>query len=307
MQRIHGLVIEASPPLPGAMAVRGHRAPDVAISVVPSLPAPTQPVSLRYQTPRQSDGSSTLRILDDAAGITHFVYSDGTLIAVDTRGVPVNILAVIAPGQTLDDLAVYLVGPVLGFVLRRLGILALHASAVDVSGAALLLIGASGSGKSTTAAALAQRGHRFLSDDLTALTFGALHIEACLAFDHLRLWPESEELLLGERGILERITPSWEKLRFTSDAAEYPVRLGALVLLDWSDTAVTSELVPPSEALLSLAAHSYSNYTLTPPDKAVELTQLGELVRCVSTFRVVRPRRGAQLADFCELLVGLAA
>lgn len=49
------------------------------------------------------------------------------------------------------------------------GYLCLHATVVDIAGSAVAIAGVSGGGKSTTAAALTQRGHRLLVDDTTVV------------------------------------------------------------------------------------------------------------------------------------------
>jgi hypothetical protein len=50
------------------------------------------------------------------------------------------------------------------------GVLFLHAGSVGVAGSGALLIGSTGSGKSTTTLALAGRGHAFLGDDVAAVS-----------------------------------------------------------------------------------------------------------------------------------------
>lgn len=58
----------------------------------------------------------------------------------------------------LEDAALYLLGPVIGFMLRLRGITCLHASGVVVDGQAFALTGPSGAGKSTLAASFAAAG-----------------------------------------------------------------------------------------------------------------------------------------------------
>src|SRR5205823_7434147 len=171
------------------------------------LPAPI-PASTRYRAGAPDDVGARVEVVDDARGHTAFRYGDGTAIDVDHRARPARIRAVIAAGQTLEDLTAYLYGPVLGFLLRAWGRLALHASCVRVDDAAVLLAGEPGAGKSTTAAALATRGHTVVSDDLTALSLDDGAATAWPAFDHLRLWPTSQPLVLDEATQLERITPT---------------------------------------------------------------------------------------------------
>jgi hypothetical protein len=61
---------------------------------------------------------------------------------------------------------VLLLGPVLGLLCYLRGLLPLHASAVRIGNRVVALAGPSGIGKSTLAAALAQRGHFLISEDV---------------------------------------------------------------------------------------------------------------------------------------------
>ena len=60
--------------------------------------------------------------------------------------------------------------------LRRSELLFLHAAALEWQGRAVLLAGASGNGKSTTAWALLHRGFRYLSDELGPLDLGTMTV-----------------------------------------------------------------------------------------------------------------------------------
>ena len=78
-------------------------------------------------------------------------YRDGTRFLLDWQGT--QIWATWPKALTLEDTVTYLVGPVMGMVLYFRGITCLHASAVSVGLRAVVLLGAPGAGKSTTAAA----------------------------------------------------------------------------------------------------------------------------------------------------------
>ena len=310
MQRIHGLVIRGDVTLPG-IAHTHASAPDVVLELVDELPAPVT-ARLRYRAGAADDVGARVEIVDDARGHVAFRYGDGTAIDVDHRARPARIRAAIAPGQTLEDLTAYLYGPVLGFLLRARSQLALHASCVEIAEGAVLIAGVAGAGKSTTAAALATRGYAVVSDDLTALTFDDGAATAWPAFDHLRLWPSSQPLVLGEAASLERITPTWEKRRFPLDGAAFadvpcPVRAIVVLRERRSDARLVARALTPAHAVIKLATLTYANYLLDAPMRAHELIQLGALVRAVPVVAVTPPAGRDGLGHLCDAIVRAAA
>ena len=306
MQRIHGLVIRGDATLPG-IAHTDAAEPDVVLELVDQLPAPIA-TKTRYRAGAPGDVGARVEVVDDARGHVAFRYGDGSAIDVDHRARPARIRAAIAPGQTLEDLTAYLYGPVLGYLLRARGQLALHASCIRIAEGAVLLAGAAGAGKSTTAAALASRGHAVLSDDLTALSLDADAPVAWPAFDHLRLWPTSTPLVLDGATPLERITPTWDKRRFPLDGAAFvdapcPVR-AIMVLRERRDAArVSVRAMTPAHAVVSLATLTSANYLLDTPMRSHELMQLGALVRSVPVLSVTPPSGREGLELLCDAIV----
>jgi hypothetical protein len=309
VQRIHGLAIRGDVTLPGI--ARTHVAePDVVLELVEALPAPII-ARLRYRAGAADDVGARVEIVDDVRGHVAFRYGDGSAIDVDHRARPALIRAAIAPGQTLEDLTAYLYGPVLGFLLRAWARLAFHASCVRVGDGAVLIAGAAGAGKSTTAAALATRGFTVVSDDLTALTLDEETTFAWPAFDHLRLWPSSEPLVLDEASPLERITPTWDKRRFPLDGAAFadepcPVRAIVVLRERRHDARVVARTLSPAHAVIKLATLTYANYLLDAPMRAHELLQLGALARSVPVIAVTPPSGRDGLGRLCDAIVRVA-
>ena len=99
------------------------------------------------------------------------------------------------------DISIFLSGTVLGILLHQRGQVVLHASAVRVNGKAVLFCGASGTGKSTLAAALAQRGFPLVTDDFCAVTAsGAGAVMVQPDGRSLKLWAQAiQKLDLAER------------------------------------------------------------------------------------------------------------
>ena len=104
-------------------------------------------------------------------------------------------------GTPASEIAIFISGTVFGILLHQRGQMVLHASAIRVTDKAVLFCGASGSGKSTIAAALGQRGYSMLSDDVCAITIGAGQVPMAQPDGRqLKLWEQAiDELDLGAR------------------------------------------------------------------------------------------------------------
>jgi hypothetical protein len=282
----------------------------VELEVVDHLAAP-RAARTRFRAGSPDDPSSRVEIVDDANGCTAFRYGDGTAIDVDNRRHPARIRAVIAPGQTLEDLAAYLYGPALGFLLRSWGRLALHASCVRIGDEAVLIAGPSGSGKSTMAAALALRGIPVLSDDLTALSNDEGSPVAWPAFDHVRLWPDAERLLLDGTSPLDRITPTWDKRRFPLEGAAFadePCPVGSIIVLSprGAGRRAESRAITSAHAVLTLATLTYANYLLDTTMRATELVQLGALARAVPVHSLTPPIGHDGIDASCDEILAIS-
>ena len=170
----------------------------------------------------QGQNTPALRVWRLAGGAYFRLrYSDGTEFLVDRAGS--EVWATWPDSSTLEDTATYLLGPILGFVLRLRGITCLHASAVVVGDRAIALIGPANAGKSTTAAAFCRRGHPILADDIVALLERDEIVQVQPAYPQLRLWPDSVALLYGTSDALPRLTPTWDKraLDLTQNGCRY--------------------------------------------------------------------------------------
>ena len=119
----------------------------------------------------------------------HLAYSDGTQFWLDRKGAA--IWAAWSERSSLENAISYLLGPVLGLLLRLRGIVCLHASAVAFDDHCVAFVGSAGAGKSTTAAAFAKLGCGIVSDDIVGLVERDGIFYVLPAYPHLCLWPES--------------------------------------------------------------------------------------------------------------------
>ena len=264
---------------------------------------------LIYESPYKDDsGSPGLRICETPDNLYwHLTYYDGTQFWLERAGK--EIWATWPETSTLEDACSYLLGPVLGLVLRLRGVTCLHASAVALDDCSVVFVGPEGAGKSTTAAAFAREGHGVLSDDIVALQETETGFLVVPAYPHVCLWPESVTLLYGSPDVLPHFSKGWEKHRLSlgDQEARFETRslpLAAIYLLGErrAEPAPSVEALRPQTGLLSLVADTFANKILDREMRAREFEVLGRLVSRVPVRKVFAHSDGTRIHDLCRVI-----
>lgn len=305
-----GLAIASDITVPGLLSSADDRPPDLHVSVGLHAEARASlgQERLRYVSPeRFEDGTPQLTVWTGSAGAHRLRYCDGTEFIINSQATCVAVDW--ARPLTEADAAVYLLGPVLGFVMRLRGMVPLHASAVMIGSHATAFVGDAWAGKSTTAAAFAALGHRVLSDDLLPLVETGTAIVAYPSHPRLTMWPDSGRALFGTSGELPTLTPTYDKryvdLQCGHRFQPTPVPLEVIYVLGDRSNAcqkwhVTD--VPPQAALMALVRNTYGSYLLDARMRAIEFDLLGRVVEQVSVRHVTFPDDIGRLLESCRAL-----
>jgi hypothetical protein len=284
---------------------------EVHLGVMPGVDCGNSTRDIQTYTSSELDAQNrpALQIWENKeSGFLRLEYCDGNTFWLNRQGS--SIWAEWPDSQTLADAATYLFGPVLGLLLRLRGVNCLHSSAVVIGDGAVAFVGAAGTGKSTTAAALARRGFAVMSDDVVAIRECAKTFHVLPAFPFICLLPSSVEMLEGASRALPAFTPNWDKRCFS--LAEPGLRfeqhsqpLRAIYLLDDSpaETPLQVRSVSPREALVELVRNSYATRALDGRAHASEFPALARLVSSVPVRRIVGHLQARNLDHLCQLVV----
>jgi hypothetical protein len=217
------------------------------------------------------------------------------------------------PEPILPDVLTMLTGSVAAYVLQLRGVTCLHASVVDVGGRAIALVGSTGAGKSTTAAAFVQQGCSLIADDIAALEARPGGFAVQSGPRRLRLYQEVAERVMG---VQDDQPPLWSldvnaptkrvvdpNANAASDVAA-AVSLSAVYLLERRHAAAPEvEALSPSAGLAKLVPNTSARIVLDHAGRAAEFATLGRLAATVPIRRLRRPNGLDTLEETCRVIL----
>jgi len=272
---------------------------------------PNEPKTLTYTSAYTGPtGQPALRIWKVADGrFLYLAYYDGTQFWMNREGT--ELWAQWPDTLKIEDAATYLLGPVLGLLLRLRGVICLHASAVSFGDRAIAFVGSEGAGKSTTAAMLAQKGCAVISDDVVALTQrqGAFYVYP--AYPYLCLWSDSVTIVYGPEKKLPSFSASWDKclLSLAGNHLKFeaqPLPLGSIFVFGERSPLANAPLIQsmsPKESLLSLVANSFATNLLDNEMRAREFEFFGQMLRSVPVQRLTPHEDPSRIGDLCDVVL----
>lgn len=193
-----------------------------------------------------------------------------------------------------EQVAAILESQVLSVALAMGGRTCLHAAVVTVGERTAVIAGQSGAGKSTTAIALAGRGHRVIADDVSALDRVEPAPFLLPGSRRARLRPDAAR----------RLRPGLPAQRVwdhdLEDVPKESVRLGGddlrgarpdvLYLLEPHDGPVVIEELRPVDALPVLMGTRHMSHVLPPATHRQDFAAVSALLGRVACRRLRRPR-----------------
>ena len=224
-------------------------------------------------------------------GVATFRVSGGCRVTIDR-----------VVGADPVEVEASLAGRVSAALLQQRRTLPLHLAAVAVAGRALGFVGPPGSGKSSLACAMADRGHALVTDDLGAVTDIAggspvLHPGPPV----MRIWGPSARQLGWPTDDGHRITAGVDKYAYEQPDrfADRPQPLGVVYVL-FEDARADLQIVPVTgfakfEAYFSGATYN-REFLDDAPARAWHFAAVCRIADQVPTFMLRVPASGAALS-----------
>jgi hypothetical protein len=214
------------------------------------------------------------------------------------------------PGANEDEIAHFIQTTVLQFILHQRGYFVLHASAVEVNGAAAVFMAPSTGGKSTLAAFMSTLGYPIVADDLVALDFSEPDIRVIRASSNLRLWPDAVTYVGEDAAALPRVINAAQKRVFKvghSDdgsavplGAVYALIIGPVLEIQPLSLQRAFQEITKDMMFSKLYQREYQTYK----NEAAELLKrASKIVASASVARLQRPASLNLLPEVADLII----
>lgn len=287
---VHGFTLQSEIECPELLPGSGGW-PDVRVSygsLGNSIPEEQHPSRISRVGNRQ--------LFLNIKGVAKFLVRDGCEIVVDP-----------APDAENRMIRLFLLGSALGCVVHQRGLLPLHANAFVHDGQAVLVLAHSGTGKSTLAAAMRNKGCTILADDVCAVR--AMPGETPLVYagvPQIKLWKDAAEHLGEDIGAMQQVLRNEEKyaLPVSAPYCDGPAPIKALYILN-AGKCGTLEIVDMTqiEKVDELRNHTYRKGMVAKLGiEAENLKSCALLARSVPMRRIRRPKDRFLLDELAELL-----
>ena len=308
----YGLCLESNCSLPGLAFCRPDEVPDLFVHVGESEYFPPDLTETTYYVSEWRDdgtGEPGLSIYRSTAdGAFTFRYAEGVEFRIDADRR--HLAARFAPHSSLVDMTSFLTGPILGVVLRMRGVIALHASAVDVGDKAILLAGDACAGKSTTAVMFARLGCRILTEDVAPLLIEGRTIAVRSGCTDVALRPDAVKYLYGSADALPRFSENWEKRRLdiaaTGVFSHRSLPVAAIYMLTNHSGRPDAPCLQPissGAAMVELLANIYANRLFHRELRVRELDTVHRVVQTIPVKQAVTGGWSRPVERFCEVVL----
>lgn len=212
------------------------------------------------------------------------------------------------PQVTVDH---FLADQVFPRLLAHIGELVVHAGAVRVDDGALMLVGHSGSGKSTAVASFDQAGLALIGDDAMVITSANCRSQIRSVYPSLRLMPDSIAALMPGTATAGLVAHYSTKERIdvagNRPASEVALPILAIFAIGEATEQVAIRSISAARGCMALVENSFSLDPSDVSEAAKRLDAASAVARNVPMFQITYPRDYARLPEVRAAILGQVA
>lgn len=291
LRTIYGLTVASDIDLPELSAAQPGASPDIVIRQGAVAPV--------WQETR----TDNLRAFIDGAP-QHLWLNFPDTVRMEIRD-GCELTYSIHPGGSEDAARLFLLGSGLATILMQRGFVVVHGNVITLPEAsdAIVCIGDSGAGKSTTAIAMMQRGYSILADDICPIG-PTLQIEP--GMPRAKLWDETARLMQIDTSGLRPVRDGDAKfnLPLGDRHCRNPRAIGLFVWLVPGDVSkIECSEVTGVDKFAVLRNNIYRPEYLVPLQlEADYLKQVAQIAGQTRVFSITRPVRGFDIDPLLDMI-----
>lgn len=291
--KAYGIIISSEFEIPEFLQVKeGNTEVFLKIGEVPSEIEMPIKKGVRFQASKDE----FLLKIDNVAS---YYVTDGKYVTVQLKSKDENIM---------NSMRLFLLGSVFAALFHQRKKLVIHGSAVEIGGEAVLFVGASGAGKSTTAGAFKNKGYRVITDDVAVIDIIQGVPYLIPGFPSLKLWQDSLEMLGKESSSVVQVRDEIKKYRvnISSSFKEDMVRIGKIYCIcPYNEKSVEFEKVLGMDKLNLVINNTYRmNFLKGQGGEKEHFIQSAALANAVEIKNLCRPKGQCSLEAIVEKIEG---
>ncbi len=214
---------------------------------------------------------------------TYLIWNDLLICCINHQKIIIN------PKTKLEEdfLRLLILSYAFAIFLHKRGKLVLHANAINMFGSAVVFLGGSGEGKSTTSLIFNKKGHGLLSDDVLSIDVNNHFPRVYAGFPRLKISPDVIKNLNEDTKLIPRVSINSKKLSYDvrDNFHDSSLPLRSIYLIERSNETKIENL-GLQEGLMELIKSSYCYKIFNSFELNENLKQCTEILNKVNLKRL---------------------
>jgi hypothetical protein len=207
-----------------------------------------------------------------------------------------------------DSILLFFYSNAIGAILFQRNLVPFHVSGVvDKKGGVWLFAAPSGTGKSTTALKLKERGYTLFTDDTALITVENGCCLAIASYPVLRAWENTlsnQKVYAATEAKQLRAEINKFGIAFHDDFVKEPVKVNGIIFIEKEGDTIQIERLKPTKGMQHLGNNIYRNEWIQGMNKQLlQFKTLSAISQKVSFWSAIRPKDKDSFDNFADAII----